>query len=294
MGDDVSAERDGPAVTTKPGPTDSRLGYTSARADEDVNDMENRTVALSGDLGSGKSSVAGLVAEAMGARQVSTGAAQRQIAAQRGISTLELNRQAEVDPSIDEEIDSVFRSLAESIEPLVVDSRLAWHFLPEAVKVHLVVDPEVAAARVLQREATRAERYGSAAEALQRIGDRADSERRRFQQIYGVDIFKLANYDLVVDTSTASPDEVARAVLDHLAARRDLGPVVLLDPQRVQPISDDEGGDGLTSGPVAVVYRRPTFTVVRGRRELAAARRLGLSLAPAVLQAEEDLPASGQ
>jgi len=292
MGDDVSADRVGLAVTTEPGRTDGRLGYTSARADEDVNDMENRTVALSGDLGSGKSSVAGLLAEALGARQVSTGAAQRQIAAQRGISTLELNRQAEVDPSIDDEIDSVFRSLAESIEPLVVDSRLAWHFLPAAVKVHLVVDPEVAAARVLQREATRAERYGSAAEALQHIGDRADSERRRFQQIYGVDIFKLANYDLVVDTSTASPDEVARAVLDHLAAPGARGPAVLLDPQRVRSIPDEED-DGPTSGPVAVVYRRPTFTVVGGRRELAAARRLGLSLAPAVLQAEEDLPVSG-
>ena len=54
--------------------------------------------------------MAGLLVDALGARRVSTGEAQRQIAAQRGISTLELNRLAETDPTIDEEIDSVFRS----------------------------------------------------------------------------------------------------------------------------------------------------------------------------------------
>ena len=63
----------------------------------------------------------------------------------------------------------MFRSLAEATEPLVVDSRLAWHFLPAAVKVHLVIDPEVAAGRVLDREGARAEQYGSVAEALERI-----------------------------------------------------------------------------------------------------------------------------
>jgi predicted cytidylate kinase len=271
--------------------------------------MDSTTIALSGELGSGKSSVAGLLVDALGARRVSTGEAQRQIAAQRGISTLELNRLAETDPTIDEEIDSVFRSLAELTEPLVVDSRLAWHFLPAAVKVHLVVDPEVAAARVLHREAARAERYGSVSEALARTADRADSERRRFQTIYGVDIFRLSNYDLVVDTTRADADEVARAVLDRLGAPPvHSGPAVLLDPLRAESgtgsateagdedarLAEDVRRHGLSAlEPVAVVYRRPTFTVVDGWRQLAVARRLGLTLVPAVLEDEEDPPISG-
>jgi predicted cytidylate kinase len=269
--------------------------------------MDNPTIALSGELGSGKSSVAELLVDALGARRVSTGEAQRQIAAKRGISTLELNRLSETDPTIDEEIDSVFRSLAETKEPLVVDSRLAWHFLPLSFKVHLVVDPEVAAARVLHREGSQAERYESVAEALERIGARADSERRRFQVMYDLDIFRLGNYDLVIDTSRASPDEVARAVLDHLASpETTAGPAILLDPQRAE-LSDDEaiatskgGGEGEAAAagvpphtePLTVTYRRPTFTAVRGSEELAAARRIGATLVPAVLLAEEDLPIS--
>ncbi|MGO9455863.1 MAG: (d)CMP kinase [Acidimicrobiales bacterium] len=272
--------------------------------------MEYPTIALSGDLGSGKSSVAGLLVNALGARRVSTGEAQRQIAAQRGISTLELNRLAETDPTIDEEIDSVFRSLARLAEPLVVDSRLAWHFLPDAVKVHLVVDPEVAASRVLAREGARAERYGSMSEALARIADRADSERRRFQTIYGVDIFRLSNYDLVVDTTRAGPDEVAQAVLDSLGGPPvHSGPSILLDPMRadgggasateeadeVARLAEDVRRHGLLRlEPVVVVYRRPTFTVVDGWRGLAAARRLGLTLVPAVLETEEGPAISGQ
>jgi AAA domain len=109
-------------------------------------DAEPLKLAVSGELGSGKSSVSALVAEQLDARRVSTGEAQRQIAAARGITTLELNRLSEDDPSVDDEIDSVFRSLAQSPDSLVVDSRLAWHFLPAAFKVHLVVDPEVGAA----------------------------------------------------------------------------------------------------------------------------------------------------
>ena len=243
---------------------------------------------------------------------MSTGEAQRQIATKRGISTLELNRLAEADPTIDEEIDSVFRSLASVTEPLVVDSRLAWHFLPAAFKVHLVVDPEVAATRVLHREGAKAERYGSMAEALERMSDRADSERRRFQRIYGVDTFRLANYDLVIDTTQAPPEEVAARVLDHLASPPPGRPAVLLDPRRALPATDG-GESGAAAGdegaalaeevrrygptrlpPLTVVYRRPTFHVVAGLRGLEVARGLGLALVPAVLESEEDPPLSAR
>lgn len=278
--------------------------------------MDSRAIALSGELGSGKSSVSARLADALGARRVSTGEAQRLIAEQRGISTLELNRLAETDPTIDEEIDSVFRSLASVREPLVVDSRLAWHFLPDAFKVHLVVDPAAAASRVLRRSGSPAEHYESLPEALARIGDRAESERRRFQVVYGIDIFRLRNYDLVIDTTQASPEEVADRLLASLAASPAASPAVspassspgsaapalLLDPKRVDMTIDGtarldrtevrelvdevrrQGLSGLL--PITVAYRRPSFWVLDGYEQLHAAQRAGLPLLPAVLQAE--------
>ncbi len=291
--------------------------------------MDSRAVALSGEIGSGKSSVAERLAAALGARRVSFGEAQRQIAAQRGVTTLELNRMAEVDPTIDDEIDGAFRALASAAEPLVVDSRLAWHFLPDAYKVHLVVDPQVAAERILHRPGTHAEHYDTLAQAVSGMAGRVESERRRFLQVYGIDIFRLRNYDLVVDTTEASPDQVADRVLAGLAGAgvTIAVPALALAPTRVAGAGSTPGGNALGGGappdagtpgtdvpdagtpgagtagdapdplveeirregfvhlpPVVVDYRRPTFSVVDGRRRVRAARRAGLSLIPAVLR----------
>ncbi|MHB8220689.1 MAG: cytidylate kinase family protein [Acidimicrobiales bacterium] len=269
--------------------------------------MGNRTIALSGDLGSGKSSVAERLAGTLGARRVSTGAAQRQIAAQRGISTLELNRLAETDPGIDAEVDSVFRSLASAPEALVVDSRLAWHFLPDAFKVHLVVDPREGARRVLRRSGSAAEHYRTLDEALARITDRAGSEQRRFQQLYGVNIFRLRNYDLVVDTSEASPDDVAAGILDVVTGR--LGgtapPVLLVAPTRVDPVGERDG-TGHPHGapseahghvvlpPVRLGYLRPRFYALADDPGLVRARRDGMPLAPGELVVEDGEVVEGE
>lgn len=250
-------------------------------------DAAGPTVALSGELGSGKSSVSELLATALGARRVSTGEAQRRIAAARGITTLELNQLSETDPSIDEEIDSVFRSLATVPEALVVDSRLAWHFLPRAYKVHLVVDPVESLRRVLGRGGTAVERYGSFDEAMEQLGERVESERRRFLAVYGVDIFDLRNYDLVVDTTTASPEQVCTAILDRLAGASDparVRPALLVDPARVRD-PGPTGGTEATPGPlvITVAYDRPTFMLVGGHAALVAARDAGEPLVPAAL-----------
>jgi CMP/dCMP kinase len=212
--------------------------------------MAGRAIALSGELGSGKSEVSARVARALGARRVSTGEAQRAIAEKRGISTLDLNHLAETDPTIDDEIDGVFRALAATPRPLVVDSRLAWHFLPMSYKVHLVVDPRAGASRVLHRTGSHAEHYESLDQALTGMGQRVESERRRFQQIYGVDIFRLDNYDLVVDTTDASPEEVTEAILTRCtgASPAPGRPFLLLSPGRIGVAAptdgDGEVGDG--------------------------------------------------
>jgi CMP/dCMP kinase len=319
------------SVRVNPGPVGGRVvagrhpgdsGYTSGRhrrsegRTRDLNEVGSRAIALSGELGSGKSAVSEHLATALGARRVSTGEAQRLIAEHRGISTLDLNRLAEADPTIDEEIDSVFRSLASVHEPLVVDSRLAWHFLPEAFKVHLVVDPVEAASRVLRRPGPQTtEHYRSLEEALARMEDRVESERRRFQVVYGIDIFRLANYDLVVDTTQVSPAGVADQVLAGLAGDQAVvsRPALLLDPCRVTAATDDSGGDdapgpvevedlvaeigryGFTRlPPIAVAYRRPSFSVVDGGRRLLAAQRCDLPLVPAVLVAPDGEPDGGR
>src|SRR5689334_18355175 len=106
-------------------------------------------VVFNGDLGSGKTTVSVMLARRLGVRRVSIGDLYRQMAADRGMTALQLNVHAELDDKVDHYIDQLQHDIAASGERLVVDSRLAWHFFPGALKVHMIADPVVAARRVL-------------------------------------------------------------------------------------------------------------------------------------------------
>lgn len=172
---------------------------------------KKRHITITGDLGSGKSSIAARLAERYGATRISTGAIQRDIAAQMGITTLELNRQADIDPSIDQKIDSVFASLEDREDMLIVDSRMAWHFMPHSFKICMTADPYVAAARIWH-EQRAGEGYATIDECYQALIARRESERARFFRTYGVRLEDPKNYDLVVDTTERTQDETARFV----------------------------------------------------------------------------------
>ena len=91
-----------------------------------------QSITITGHLGSGKSTIAKMLSKELGFTHYSTGDAQREIARQMGLTTLELNHLADHDASIDEKIDGVFKTLDASGKAYVIDSRLAWHFMPRS------------------------------------------------------------------------------------------------------------------------------------------------------------------
>lgn len=170
-------------------------------------------MTITGDLGSGKSTVARNFEEQYGAKRVSTGEVQRELAENLGIDTLELNKRAETDPAIDIKIDSIFKSLNKSEELLVVDSRMAWHFMPDSFKICMKVDLDVAARRVWDNQ-RKGEKYASFDECKTALRNRRDSERARFLKTYNVDLTDPNNFNMVIDTSYTMASEVAREVLE--------------------------------------------------------------------------------
>lgn len=176
-------------------------------------------ITLTGDLGSGKSATSKILCEKTGFSYLSTGQIQRKLAAEMGIDTLEMNKRADTDASIDEKIDSVFIELNQTEEGYIVDSRLAWHFLPNSFKVYLAVDPIVAANRIVTDPSRNSEKYESADEAVAKIKARKASENARFLVKYGVNCSDLDNYDLIIDTTHKSPLEVATAILEAVHAK---------------------------------------------------------------------------
>jgi len=170
----------------------------------------------------------------------------------------------------------------------VVDSRLAWFFFRDALKVHLITDPAVAASRVLGRPADTVECYTSAAEARQRLAERSESERVRFIQRYDADKTRLRNYDLVCDSTRATPQEIVSRIIEALSAPPD-GTRLLIDPRRIHPTAHRGAG----TGPIRLGYSRPHFFVVDGEQAIDSAVRDGRTLVPATLVAEANEPIHG-
>lgn len=177
-------------------------------------------VTISGRPGAGKSVVARRVAEALGFDHLSAGDFMRDMARERGLSILELSRRAEGEGSIDREIDRRTAGLASERDHFVIDARLGWHFIPASFKVFLDVSPEVAAERVYAAGRRSEHENEDIAATRSALAARAESERQRYLEYYGLDYTDPSNYDLVVDTSSSTIDEVVDRVLAALAAHR--------------------------------------------------------------------------
>lgn len=182
--------------------------------------MAEIKITITGDLGSGKSAVSVLLCAETGYEYVSTGQIQRQLAQEMGIDTLEMNRRADTDPTIDERIDGIFVDLGKLPQGYVVDSRMAWFFLPDSFKVYLKTAVEVSAARILNDPKRNSEQYRSLEEAIQKILARKQSENDRFLQKYGADCANLDNFDLVIDTTHRKPQAVADLILQGVAQKK--------------------------------------------------------------------------
>jgi CMP/dCMP kinase len=165
--------------------------------------MKREIVTIAGSPGSGKSSTARALAAAVGFRHFSSGDVFRQLAAERGLSIEAMNISAEQQRDIDLDVDSRLQAIYRDEERLVVDSRMAWHWMPQSFRVFLILDPATAAERIFAqvRGAGRmSEDAGSLEETRRSIERRAASEQKRYAALYQVNATDPLNFDVVINT----------------------------------------------------------------------------------------------
>lgn len=245
-------------------------------------------VTLSGDIGGGKSSVARILVARLGFQLISAGAIQREIATGMGLTTLQLNERSAKDRSVDDRIDSYTQRLGETGNKIIVDSRLAWHFIPSAFKVFLSVDPEVGAGRVF--DASRSdEKHSSLADALENNRSRTQLETTRFLALYGIALRDYSNYDLVVDTSFVSPEQVAAVIESsfHAWKSKTYFAQLWMSPKRLLALQDVSANRTANvvaaSEPVKLRSHGGQFQVASGHASIEAAFQRKMPLLPAQL-----------
>ena len=165
-------------------------------------------ITISGPAGSGKSTAAAELAARLGYDHVSGGDIFRELAAERDLTALELNKLAEEDDQIDRDLDRRLREVAAARDDLVLESRLAGWMAGEHADFRVWLDAPlgVRADRIADREGKDPNLARTETEA------RADSEAKRYEAYYGIDIDDLSIYDLVLNTARLDPDGVVDAI----------------------------------------------------------------------------------
>ncbi|MAQ77256.1 hypothetical protein CL684_01910 [Candidatus Campbellbacteria bacterium] len=184
-----------------------------------------KIITIAGKLGSGKSSAAKKVAKLLNLTHFSSGDFLRGIATERGLSIQELVKQAESNPEIDKQIDDVLKNKGGESN-LIIDSRLAFHWIPESYKVYLEIDPDVAAVRMLMDLETNESRLKSEhakniEEMKAKMQSRYQSDIKRYKSLYNIDHTDHKHFDLVIDTGLPENDldtvvqKIVQGFLEH-------------------------------------------------------------------------------
>jgi cytidylate kinase len=176
-------------------------------------------ITITGDLYSGKSTVAKAISETLDYTYFSVGELQRSLAVERDMSITEYNKYM-LDNNLDHEVDNKTMEIGKSEDNFIFDARLAWNFIPDSFKIYLKVELDVAVERAMKDERGKSEKYTSRKEAKENIIERRRLEVSRFKDIYNVDINDESNYDLVIDTSHMSTEEVIKRAIDKLRSMK--------------------------------------------------------------------------
>lgn len=174
-------------------------------------------ITIAGKPGSGKSTTSKGLASELGYKHFSSGDLFRAIGKERGIDVFQVNVTAETEKEIDYMVDEKLREIGTNEDELVIDSRMAWHWMPYSFKVYLDLDLDTAAKRILGKinpERLEAEEIPRTPEEYAvRLQERLDSEIKRYMNLYQQNPYDTSNYDLVVDTGKHNPSEARDMIL---------------------------------------------------------------------------------
>lgn len=176
-------------------------------------------ITISGPPASGTSTLAEQLSENLDFELINGGDIFRELADEKNMSLSELSELSEEDDSIDKKIDGRLEEIIQSHvqgsrEPngngLIVESRLAgWHSDGSAdLSIYLDAPVDVRANRITDRDETEEE-----------LRTREQSEAKRYQNYYGIDVTDTSVYDRVFETHKLTVEELMDEIYEEIPSQ---------------------------------------------------------------------------
>jgi cytidylate kinase len=168
-------------------------------------------ITLFGLAGTGTSTTGKALASQLGYPFMSSGNLARQEAKELGMTIYERGEAAKKDPKYDMDLDKRVELYGKEHENLVFDSWLAWHFIPDSIKIKLTCDFNVRIARVARRDGTDLED----AKKLTLVREAGNAER--YSRYYAISDFSSDDhFDLILDTTSTPVSEIVARILEFI------------------------------------------------------------------------------
>lgn len=181
-------------------------------------------ISFNGDHGSGKSTIAEKVSSVLGYSRFYIGQIFRDMAKEKDMTLEDFQKLHKYDSSADKAVDDYVVKLSKENDNFVIESRTAWHFIPNSLKIYLKVSDQEAARRILKELNSENRKnelvdVSSEEEIVKNLRDRKERDDDRYRRYYGINIRKESNYDFVLDTTDLSIEEVFKKVMDFIKSK---------------------------------------------------------------------------
>jgi len=177
-------------------------------------------ISISGPPGSGKNTIAKLLAKKLKMKHYSIGDLRGKMALERGMTIDELNKLGEKEDFTDKEADEYQEKLGVTEDNFVIDGRLSFYFIPHSVKIYLDVSVEEGAKRIFENPRKDEKRYDSIKETIKANKARIASDKKRYKKYYNIDCYDKSHYDIVIDTTKLTADKVVEKILLFLKKKK--------------------------------------------------------------------------